>query len=48
LFREKDEAFEEALKQHKEELENSQLKLWELYRPIGKLHYIVTYIWKTP
>jgi len=48
LFGEKDEAFEESLRKHAEELKAGQLKLWELHGPIGKLHYIVAYIRKTP
>jgi hypothetical protein len=48
LFGEKDEAFEDSLRQHQQELKSGQIKLWELCRPISKLHYIVFYIRKTP
>lgn len=48
LFGEKDEAFEESLRTREKELKAGQLKLWELCGPIGKLHYIVAYIRRTP
>ena len=48
LFGEKDEAFEENLHKYEAEIKAGQLKLWELCGPIGKLHYVVAYIRKTP
>jgi hypothetical protein len=48
LFGEKDEAFEGKLQKYEEELKAGQVKEWELRGPIGKLHYVVAYIRKTP
>jgi hypothetical protein len=48
IFGAESEIFKETLKAYKLELEQGNIKLWELKGPIGKLHYIVIYIRRTP
>jgi hAT family C-terminal dimerisation region len=47
ILGEKKEAFDRALKACEDDREE-EVKLWQLCGPIGKLHYIVVFILKTP
>jgi|SRR5271163_624960 len=48
IFGAESELFEETLKAYERDIESGKTKLWELRGPIGKLHFIVAYIRKTP
>jgi hypothetical protein len=48
IFGAESEIFEQTLDLYEKDLTDGSAKLWELRGPVGKLHYIVVYIRRTP
>jgi hypothetical protein len=48
VFGAQSEIFEQTLEVYEKQIQDGTIKLWELRGPIGKLHYVVLYILKTP
>jgi hypothetical protein len=48
IFGAESEIFEQTLDLYEKDVTDSNVKLWELRGPVGKLHYIVVYIRRTP